>query len=268
VRDQQKDQDREAALHFCGRLYHIPTRKPRIAAGIAALLAAWTVNCWVAASGNAAVASDLAFYVGSHDWHTSIVVPRGQIPTDTWPRGITERTFSPYPYLEIGWGDRKFYTAPKPNVAMALRAAFLSGSSVLHIVGLEPPLERALPWNALVRVSCTRAEFASLCRALGDTFERDASGHARALGPGLYGETSRFYQARGRYYLLNTCDTWTARMMRAGGLPANTSPGGTWSAGATIAQARRLVTQKLQAQRCHRVRVSPAPETIRQRQPL
>jgi uncharacterized protein (TIGR02117 family) len=268
VREQQMDQDQEAALHFCGRLYHIPTRKPRIAAGIAALLGAWTVNCSVAASGNAAVASDLAFYVGSHDWHTSIVVPREQIPTDTWPRGITKRTFSPYPYLEIGWGDRKFYTAPKPNVAMALRAAFLSGSSVLHIVGLGRPLERALPWSALVRVSCTRAEFASLCRALGGTFERDASGHARALGAGLYGETSRFYQARGRYYLLNTCDTWTARMMRAGGLPANTSPVETWSAGATIAQARRLVTQKLQAQRCDRVRVRPPQETIRQRQPL
>jgi len=136
---------------------------------------------------------------------------------------------------------------------MAIHAAFLPGPSVLHIVGLKPPLERALAWNALVRVPCTRAEFASLCRALGDTFERDASGRARALGPGLYGETSRFYQALGLYYLLNTCDTWTAKMMRAGGLPANTSPAGTWSAGATVAQARRLVTQKLRALRCDRV---------------
>jgi uncharacterized protein (TIGR02117 family) len=257
-------QAREVSLHFSDKSYHIPTRKPRIAVGIAALLAAWTVNCSVAASGAPDVACDLGFYVGSHGWHTSIVVPRAQIPADRWPRGVAERTFSPYPYLEIGWGDRKFYTARKPNLAMAIHAAFLPGPSVLHIVGLKPPLERALAWNALVRVPCTRAEFASLCRALGDTFERDASGRARALGPGLYGETSRFYQALGLYYLLNTCDTWTAKMMRAGGLPAKTSPAGTWSAGATIAQARRLVAQKLRAQHRDRVLVSIPQEIIRQ----
>jgi uncharacterized protein (TIGR02117 family) len=247
------DQDRDTVLRFSGKSYRIPTRKPRIAAEIAALLAAWAVNCSVTASGTPDAAGDLGFYVGSTGWHTSIVVPRAQIPTGTWPGGITERTFSAYPYLEIGWGDRKFYTAPKPNVAMALHAVFLPGPSVLHVVGLKPPLERALPWNALVRVPCTQTEFASLCRALGATFERDASGRARCLGQGLYGETSRFYQALGPYYLLNICDTWTARMMRAGGLPANTSPTGTWSAGATVAQARRLVAQKLRAHRCDRV---------------
>jgi uncharacterized protein (TIGR02117 family) len=247
------DQDWDAALYFSGKSYRIPTRKPRIVAEIAALLAAWAVTCSVGASGTPDAADNLGFYVGSTGWHTSIVVPRGQIPTGTFPRGITERTFSAFPYLEIGWGDREFYTAPKPNVAMALHAAFLPGPSVLHVVGLKPPVERALPWNALVRVPCTRTEFASLCRALGATFERDTSGRARCLGQGLYGETSRFYQALGRYSLLNTCDTWTARMMRAGGLPANTSPAGTWSAGATIAQARRLGAQKLRAQRCDRV---------------
>jgi Protein of unknown function (DUF2459) len=173
VREQLMDQDRDVALHFSDKSYHIPTRKPRIAAGIAALLGAWTVNYSVAASGAHDVAGDLGFYVGSHGWHTSIVVPRAQIPAGTWPRGITERTFSSYPYLEIGWGDRKFYTARKPNLAMAIHAAFLPGPSVLHIVGLKPPLERALPWNALVRVPCTRTEFASLCRALGNTFQRE-----------------------------------------------------------------------------------------------
>lgn len=192
-------------------------------------------------------ASYPAFYVGSHGWHTSIIVARAQIPTGAWPRGVADRTFVRYQYLEIGWGDRKFYTAPKPNVAMAFDAVFSPGPSVLHIVGLKSPLAHALPWSALVRVPCTRAEFASLCRALGDTFERDANGRARAISPGLYGETSRFYPARGRYYLLNTCDTWTARMMRAGGLPADTSPVGTWSAGAIIAQARQLAAPKLHA---------------------
>jgi len=186
------------------------------------------------------------FYVGSHGWHTSIIVARAQIPEGAWPPGVTERMFARYPYLEVGWGDRKFYTAPKPNVAMAFDAVFSPGPSVLHVVGLKPPLARALPWSALIRVPCTKAELLSLCGALGESFERDASGRAGALGPGLYGE-SRFYPARGRYYLLNTCDTWTARMMRAGGLPASTNPFATRSAGAIIAQARKLAARKKRA---------------------
>jgi uncharacterized protein (TIGR02117 family) len=161
---------------------------------------------------------------------------------------IIEPTFSRYPYLEIGWGDRKFYTARKPSIALAFNAAFLSRASVLQVIGLKSPIERALSWSALVWVPCTRIEFTNLCRALGNTFDRGASGRARALGPGLYGETSRFYAARGRYSLLNNCDTWTARMMRAGGLPASTSPAGTWSTGAIIAQARRLAAQRVNEQ--------------------
>lgn len=198
----------------------------------------------VAASRDPGVARPAVFYVGSHGWHTSIVVPRAQIPAQLWPRGVIERTFLRDRYLEIGWGDRKFYTAPKPNALMALDAVFLPGPSVLHVAGLGAPLAGALAWSALVRVPCTRAEFAHLCGALGDSFARDGNGSASAIGPGLYGEMSRFYPARGRYYLLNTCDTWTARMMRAGGLPAETCPVGTWSAGAIIKQARRLTAAR------------------------
>ena len=184
------------------------------------------------------------FYVGSHGWHTSIIVPRAQIPVHAWPRGVATETFSSFDYLEIGWGDRKFYTAPKPNIAMALDAVLCPGPSVLHVVGLNSPIETALPWSALVQVPCTRPERISLCRALGKAFETGSGRRVRALSPGLYGIRSRFYPATGHYYLLNTCDTWTARMMRAGGLSADCSSASTWSAGAVIAQARRLVRRR------------------------
>ena len=187
---------------------------------------------------------DRHFYVGSHGWHTSIIVERSSIRAGLWPRGIADRTFARYRYLEIGWGDRKFYTAPKPGVAMAIDAAFSAGPSVLHIVGLQPPITTVLPWSAIVEIPCTRAELENLCRALGQSFDVDARGAAREIGNGLYGETSRFYPARGKYYLFNTCDTWTARMMKAGGLAARTDPISTGSAGSVIAQARRLSARR------------------------
>ncbi|MDQ6626241.1 MAG: DUF2459 domain-containing protein [Verrucomicrobiota bacterium] len=196
------------------------------------------------------------FYVSSHGWHTSIIVSRRDIPAGAWPRRVANETFSGFEFLEVGWGDRKFYTAPKPNAAMALDAVLSPGPSVLHVVGLNAPIQTALPWSALVRVSATRENLARLCRALGESFEPDSTGAAVAVGKGLYGKTSWFYAARGRYYLFNTCDTWTARMMRAGGLPADTSVAGTWSAGAVIAQARRLVAGRAEQKRERRHRAS------------
>lgn len=170
-------------------------------------------------------------------------MPRARIPAGLWPGGVADRTFARYPFLEIGWGDRKFYTAPKPNALMAFDAVFSPGPSVLHVVGLRRPLDQALSWSALVPERCTKQEFENLCRALGDSFERDSRGQAHPIEVGLYGETSRFYPALGRYSLLNTCDNWTARMMRAGGLPAETNGPRTWSAGAIISQARRLAVR-------------------------
>ena len=182
-----------------------------------------------------AAAAGPAFYVGSHGWHTSIVVP-----TTAMPRGAVARKFRRFEFLELGWGDRAFYTARSPTAAMALRAVLVPGPSVLQVVGLHPPLGRALPWSNLVRVECTARELAQLARALGDAFAPGAT----ALQPGLYGELSWFYPARGRYSLLNTCDTWTARMIRAGGLPVRQDLGATWSAGSVIAQTKQALVQR------------------------
>ena len=189
-------------------------------------------------------AAESAFYVASHGWHTSIIVPRTQVPARLWPDGVINGTFARYQFVELGWGDRKFYTAPHPDALMALDAVLLPGPSVLHVVGLNPPLEQALTWSALVPVPCSRIEMRNLCRALGDSFQRDAQGRVRPIAPGLYGLTSRFYPASGRYYLFNTCDTWTVRMMRAGGLDVNPDVTGTYSAGAVIAQARRATAAR------------------------
>lgn len=182
-----------------------------------------------------------AFFVGSRGWHSSITVERAAIPKRAWPAGIVERTFAGSRYVEVGWGDADFYMARRPTVLTALDAVFLPGASVLLIVGLDPPLEKALPWGGLQRVPCSSKEFDALCRAIGTTFQRDENGGAQAVGTGLYGRTSRFYAARGLYSAVHTCNHWTARMMRAGGLRTTLAPTGTWSSGAVVAQSRRLM---------------------------
>ncbi len=199
----------------------------------------WAMAVAVPAAGAA------EFYVSSHGWHTGIIVPRAAvIASGGWPPGVAERDFAGCAYLELGWGDRKFYMAKHPGVALAVGAALVPGRSVLHIVGFPGSLAREHRWDALVTVPCTDAQLRSLCRALGAEFERDAAGRAPPLDPGLYGFKSGFYAAHGRYWIGNTCNSWTLREERAGGLPTRVGPSGILRAGAVIAQTRRLLLKR------------------------
>lgn len=193
---------------------------------------------------SAAAPRDHAFYVGSRRWHSSITIERAAIPKNAWPACVVERSFRGCHYIEVGWGDADFYMARHPTVFTAFDAVFLPGPSVLLLVGLDPPLDRALPWGDLVRVPCTADEFNALCRQMGASFKLDDKGNAKAVGVGLYGRTSRFYAAKGLYSGFNTCNYWTTRTMRAGGLKASVAPNHTWSSGAVVAQARQLMAKR------------------------
>ncbi len=199
---------------------------------------------WVGAWPVAAAEARTEFYVDNHGWHSGIIVPRAAIPCGAWPPGVVERDFAGCAYLELGWGDRKFYLAKKPGVLLALGAALVPGPSVLHIAGFGPELAHAHAWSEVVAVPCTHAELAGLCRDLGRSFDTDARGRVGRIGSGLYGRRSGFYPARGSYWIGNTCNNWTAREMRAGGLPADTSVFGAFTSGQVVAQARRMHTPK------------------------
>jgi hypothetical protein len=64
---------------------------------------------------------------------------------------------------------------------------------------------------------------ARLVAAIDASFERTESQPAAVVAPGLYAD-SHFYPARGRFSLVNTCNTWTARMLAESG--ADISPAG------------------------------------------
>ena len=184
------------------------------------------------------------FYVVRHGWHSGIVVARCDVPAAAWPVGVVTHDFAGCRYLELGWGDREFYTAPHPTVLMALRAALFPDRSVLHVAGFADPPALTHAWAEVVPAACTRAEFVALCRALGESFERDDAGRAKRLGVGLYGLRSGFYEARGGYWIAQTCNTWTLREARAGGLPTRVDPVGTLSSGAVTAQVLRLLAAR------------------------
>jgi uncharacterized protein (TIGR02117 family) len=169
-------------------------------------------------------------YLVSHGWHAGIVLRRADIPDSIWPE---LGGFPNTEYLEVGWGDMDYYQTPDPHTGLILNAALLPTASVLHIVGFNGSVPAYFPYSEIIGIELPSAGFEHLSRTITASFATDEAGNTTSLGPGLYGN-SRFYLSRETYHLFNTCNVWTARALRAAGLP--------------ITPARAITTENLMSQ--------------------
>jgi len=155
------------------------------------------------------------FYVVSHGWHTGLIVDR---------RDLIQRVpelkndFGHIKYLEIGWGDQRFYQAQTVKFGLALRAVFFPTSSVLQIVEVPVSPQHYFSGSEVVEVSVPQTGYGKLLDFVAGSFSRTSSNDEMKLGRGLYGE-SWFYHAVGRFHAFNTCNTWVAKAIGATGYP-------------------------------------------------
>jgi len=173
-------------------------------------------------------------YVVGHGWHTSLVVKRADIPAGLWPE---HNDFPQATYIDLGWGDKEFYQAKEPTSGLAIRAAFNSTGSVLHVVGFTPPPAEYFPGSDVFAVRLSPAGLAALSTFIHATYKRDAQGHPISLGQGWYGD-SKFYLAEGQYHLFNTCNNWVAKALQVAGAPINAALAMT--ASSVLSQVRRF----------------------------
>ena len=182
--------------------------------------------------------TQVAIYVTSNGWHSAIVVPRAALP----PGAISEAAdFPEAPYLSLGWGDAEYFPVREPTIGMKLRAALQPTPAVLHMAGLPFHPQDVFPANEVVELKTTTQGFEALIAYLDATFDRAGAERVPASEPGLY-RFSLFYPAKGEFHLFNTCNTWTARGLKAGGWPVRVS--GTVTAEDLMAQVRILAARQ------------------------
>ncbi|MDE0389749.1 MAG: DUF2459 domain-containing protein [Rhodospirillales bacterium] len=171
--------------------------------------------------------------VASNGWHTAIVVPAPALAdTGLLPESAD---FPGAAFFEFGWGDRVYYPAKEKTIGMTLSAALVPTPAVMHMAGLAAAPRDGGSGREVVAVPLTEAGFLNLVEALAAEFERPAGGRAVSVSRGLY-PGSRFYNARDEFHLFNTCNTWTARMLRAAGVAV--SPSGIVTADGLMARLR------------------------------
>ena len=169
----------------------------------------------------------------SNGWHTAIVVPAPALAaTGLLPEAAD---FPDAAFFEFGWGDRTYYPAKEKTLGMTLSAALVPTPAVMHMAGHAADPAHESSRLEVVTVALTEAGFQKLVEAIAETFERPSGGRAESVSPGLYPD-SLFYHARGEFHLFNTCNTWTARMLRAGGVAL--SPSGIVTAGGLMARLK------------------------------
>lgn len=163
--------------------------------------------------------STATFYVLSHGWHTGLVVCTADI--NPLLPDLAKR-FPDKRYYEIGWGDSGFYQAQKVTTGLAMRAMFASPGTVVHVVAFDQEPATFFPRSKSLVVRTRGDNYERMLEYLRSSFLTDLESHVISRGPGLYGD-SQFYEAVGRYHLLNTCNKWTAKALYSAGVDISPS---------------------------------------------
>lgn len=120
---------------------------------------------------------------------------------------------------------------------MALKAAFWSSGSVLHLVGFEESVKNFYPRAEIIELRLSTPALERLIGYISRTFSRPQGQGRAPASAGLY-RYSRFYPSSAKFSALNTCNTWVARALEHTGLPI--SPGGVLSAAQLSDQLDKL----------------------------
>ena len=169
--------------------------------------------------------------VVSDGWHAAIVVPRGQLVDTGLVREIGD--FPQARFIEFGWGDRAYYPAREITLSMTLDAALRKTPAIIQIAGRIRSPEHIYGDANVVSIAMTREAFRHMISSLDRYFDREEGGRLVPVAPGLH-PSSNFYLAHGGFHLFNTCNTWTAHILRAGGV--NLSTAGVITAGQLMSQ--------------------------------
>jgi uncharacterized protein (TIGR02117 family) len=153
--------------------------------------------------------------------HSEILVPlqaegfdwRGQFPADDFVSVDPRAEF-----LAFGWGDRDFYietpTWSDASPATTLKAVIVPTRTVMHVTYRRRPTTAKNYRRCVLNVE----QYAQLRRHIRQTFATDSQGRLLPLPETGYGSQDAFYEARGRYFFLNTCNHWTGRGLKRAGV--------------------------------------------------
>ena len=156
---------------------------------------------------------EIEIFVTSNGIHTDVCLPV-QDSLINWTEFIDTKNFkgikqSPE-FISIGWGDKGLYLNTRNwsdlKLSTFLNAAFLPSSTAMHVEYLpRKPIES----QSIKRCKITKEKYAELIGFIKQSFVINPDTTPQLIPNIGYKYTDNFYEAKGSYYLLRTCNAWT-----------------------------------------------------------
>ena len=149
-------------------------------------------------------------YIVKHGWHTAIVIEKAKL-APLFPE--LTGNFPEAHYLDISWGDKKYFMAPKGTLGLAVRAVLLPTKSVVRVLGFTKNFETYFSQSNIQSAKLSGRGFCQLVNFVKETFAIEHSNKLVSLDT-----QDLFYLSGNTYWGIRTCNVWTARAIKRGGV--------------------------------------------------
>lgn len=160
-------------------------------------------------------------HVLNNGFHTDLAVPRAALEAGGGPLAEASRSVGAGDWILIGWGDAKFFVDQSPmegRIPDGLRAFFRPGNA--SVVMLDPETgdpARRFDEDRRRTLALSPEAFAGLRRRVERSLALEA-GRPR-LSTARPGDGARFFASTEHFWIGYLCNSWTARVLNAAGLP-------------------------------------------------
>jgi len=167
----------------------------------------------------------LSIFIITNGVHTDVAVPYYNQYFD-WRTyldpSVTPGKRSSAKYVSFGWGDKGFYLQTpewkdlKPSVAF--NAAFGLSESAMHVTYYDS----LKVGHDCVEIKVNKEQYREISQFILNKFDQKNNQFQLIDTDQNYGMNDVFYEAKGKYSLFYTCNTWANNALKAGRLKAAT----------------------------------------------
>lgn len=167
---------------------------------------------------------EIPIYIYTNGVHTDIVMPVKNELHD-WsakiPFSNTKSKRTDYQFVGIGWGDKGFYldtpTWADLKFSTAFNASFWLSESAMHCSYYT----KMTVADDCKMIMISKNQYRDLVKFVDEKFDKDAAGNYILIPTNaVYDDNDAFYDAKGKYSFLNTCNTWANDALKAAGQKA------------------------------------------------
>lgn len=154
---------------------------------------------------------DVTIYIKTNGVHTDIIVPIKNDIID-WSSKIkienTKAKDATASLVAFGWGDKGFYLDTPEwsdlKASTAFNAAFALGTSAMHTTFYKSIREN----KDCVKITISQENYQKLTTYIEASFQFDTNQNPMFIEATTYGKNDSFYEAKGKYNLFHTCNSW------------------------------------------------------------